>query len=728
MQPEHKKAHDDIIKLLKALDPSNDKSVENVNRAIDDYKGNSLDLSSIASTLSDNKNETLVGISSAIASNSNLTSLTISGGYGFSEANSLALVNILKDSKTITELDLSDNWIGSKAFDKIITAIGKLTSLNLANNYLGDKDVNRVAELAAALKGNETLKCLNIESNDIGVDGAADLAAALYYGNSTLTSLNLASNNIRDHGAADLAAALNGNSTLTSLNLEGNNIPLLPTSLQSGPKTVEWLQQFNENSGRTNQNDLAEIIGKIFMYIPTDEQSSEKIQNIIYKTRDNLQQIPSDISQKDRTEQVGTILNEYINNIGKLARDEMTPKFLVTKARKAVNNYTDSLLQEQSGSGGTFDVLCEEILESQLDNREGHIRRTQERWQNIHDNLGIFSKLADLNSEDTRSLNMDFHSANYLSEAFPPHISTTYRNSSVIKVLDEWYDKKLIPQSMNKYFTSDDLESLSELLQGAKTENNQRAEFITAAVAILNKCRSFTDLYGGSIRFVSYLTENEREQYKLTIKDGLLYQGDKIFDTTKMYSKGENGKVIFIITEKGEIYSAEFCNYEFHHSSFMAGGRVLAAGMIGVKDGKITYLDDNSGHYSPGEHNVHQALMIMEQQGNSLESVFADGGKITIKYGDSQKAPEAYHDFMQRAAGPAQKEWDELVKKTEKYKATVGYPALPRILKQQAAEIVSTKIGNNNITHAPPSTKTKTGVVPVVAPNPSIDKTPIKRR
>lgn len=37
-----------------------------------------------------------------------------------------------------------------------------------------------------------------------------------------------------------------------------------------------------------------------------------------------------------------------------------------------------------------------------------------------------------------------------------------------------------------------------------------------------------------------------------------------------------------------------------HHSSMLAGGDVAHAGHIGLNNGEVNYLDDDSGHYRPG--------------------------------------------------------------------------------------------------------------------------------
>lgn len=55
-----------------------------------------------------------------------------------------------------------------------------------------------------------------------------------------------------------------------------------------------------------------------------------------------------------------------------------------------------------------------------------------------------------------------------------------------------------------------------------------------------------------------------------------------------------------------------------HHSSFLAGGPVAAAGMLGATDGRLTYLSNNSGHYSPPRPLMLQMLSRLHALGADL--------------------------------------------------------------------------------------------------------------
>ena len=85
---------------------------------------------------------------------------------------------------------------------------------------LGDA---HVVALAKALKGNTTLKRLDLGLNSIGTEGAKALAVLLK-DDTSLTNLDLWNNNIGDDGADALAEALKINKTLSTLVVSQNDI------------------------------------------------------------------------------------------------------------------------------------------------------------------------------------------------------------------------------------------------------------------------------------------------------------------------------------------------------------------------------------------------------------------------------------------------------------------------------------------------------------------------
>jgi len=96
-------------------------------------------------------------------------------------------------------------------------------------------------------------------------------------------------------------------------------------------------------------------------------------------------------------------------------------------------------------------------------------------------------------------------------------------------------------------------------------------------------------------RWVHYFTKM-REAFRLTIRDGLLYDSrGKPFDT----AAAPEGKAMFVMDRAGNIYawSTERVPGRRNHSSLLAGGPVATAGEIKAAGGRITDVSNESGHY-----------------------------------------------------------------------------------------------------------------------------------
>ena len=123
---------------------------------------------------------------------------------------------------------------------------------------------------------------------------------------------------------------------------------------------------------------------------------------------------------------------------------------------------------------------------------------------------------------------------------------------------------------------------------------------------------------------VTYLSDAERAKFKLTVKDGKLYDAQgQLFDTSdaSTHWSGE-GKAIFVMDENGAIYASKFQEpAEFHHSSLLAGKPVAAAGEITVENGVLKEVTNESGHYRPPAALVNQFLQQLELEGVNLKNV-----------------------------------------------------------------------------------------------------------
>lgn len=112
------------------------------------------------------------------------------------------------------------------------------------------------------------------------------------------------------------------------------------------------------------------------------------------------------------------------------------------------------------------------------------------------------------------------------------------------------------------------------------------------------KVISRVQLEGSCVR---YCSEKEREQYRAIMKDGLLvWASENNPGRLGQYSPVDTNfgpKWIFVIDVHGNLYVNRKKKGGFHHSSFVAGQPVMAAGRISVDEGLVVCIGPNSGHY-----------------------------------------------------------------------------------------------------------------------------------
>lgn len=139
-----------------------------------------------------------------------------------------------------------------------------------------------------------------------------------------------------------------------------------------------------------------------------------------------------------------------------------------------------------------------------------------------------------------------------------------------------------------------------------------------------------------------YFNEDEQKENMLT-PDGL---GDLLdsnedlanFARPRMYSMSKAGDIGAFEQKKLPANPAIEGNEEqtTHHSSIFAGDDVMHAGHIGAKNGKINYLDDDSGHYKPDDKHTYAAYKKMKK-GNMLDP----SGTVKLVNKDADKMDQA---------------------------------------------------------------------------------------
>ena len=109
---------------------------------------------------------------------------------------------------------------------------------------------------------------------------------------------------------------------------------------------------------------------------------------------------------------------------------------------------------------------------------------------------------------------------------------------------------------------------------------------------------------------VQYLDEEGRKQYEYNVDgNGLIVKSHRgpngdagsLLDTCKMSTHfSGKGWAIYVIDPEGRIYSNSHELGVFHHSSFLSGGAVKAAGEWLVSKGRIIAVTTKTGHYHAG--------------------------------------------------------------------------------------------------------------------------------
>ena len=95
----------------------------------------------------------------------------------------------------------------------------------------------------------------------------------------------------------------------------------------------------------------------------------------------------------------------------------------------------------------------------------------------------------------------------------------------------------------------------------------------------------------------------------------------------------------YVISPGGGLYVHHHEADTFHHSSFLGGDRVLGAGMIGVSKGRIVYINNKSGHYTPTPEEFYKAIKALKLHHTDLNideavvEVIKPGAKSWLAWG-----------------------------------------------------------------------------------------------
>lgn len=100
----------------------------------------------------------------------------------------------------------------------------------------------------------------------------------------------------------------------------------------------------------------------------------------------------------------------------------------------------------------------------------------------------------------------------------------------------------------------------------------------------------------------------------------LLDTDDDVWDTrdSETHFSGK-GWAIFVVSPEGKLYGGTHKAAEHHHSSFLGGGMVTAAGEMACYDGIPRFITAKSGHYAPTPENMRNFVnKFLDIRGDTL--------------------------------------------------------------------------------------------------------------
>ena len=219
----------------------------------------------------------LLQIAELMKINKTVTTLNITNS-SISDKGFKTLCDALKTNTTLTTLNLSNNKITDTQFIILIKGLQKNTTLeilNLSGNILNDNDV--YLKLGEFLKQNKTLTTLNLSNNNITVEQFIILIKGLQK-NTTLEILNLSGNILNDNVIKEIENLLEINRTLTNIIMDEENLNTMAVEIINKGK-LEEISTF------LNTKKLKKLyINKTISYIGFENLCTALITNKILET------------------------------------------------------------------------------------------------------------------------------------------------------------------------------------------------------------------------------------------------------------------------------------------------------------------------------------------------------------------------------------------------------------------------------------------------------------
>lgn len=123
-----------------------------------------------------------------------------------------------------------------------------------------------------------------------------------------------------------------------------------------------------------------------------------------------------------------------------------------------------------------------------------------------------------------------------------------------------------------------------------------------------------------SPRVVYYMDDRARVGHEVFVEgaEGKLVDASGV----ELNAGSEDDLAMFVMDETGVIYLSESeAIGQLHHSSFLAGGNVAAAGEMLVREGRLILITNRSGHYRPPPRISDQVVVELRMRGAEVSAV-----------------------------------------------------------------------------------------------------------
>jgi len=171
---------------------------------------------------------------------------------------------------------------------------------------------------------------------------------------------------------------------------------------------------------------------------------------------------------------------------------------------------------------------------------------------------------------------------------------------------------------------------------------------------------------------VQYFTDHERKAYRVRINGSAL---GWVYGGAPLHSIGLGDgpdMFIFVVSEKQKLYAAESIPNKVHHTSFLAGQPVLAAGQIRVDQGVLKEVTNISGHYKPDDARHFNALLFFLSHGIDLRLI-----QSTFQSANGKQTRTGLEDYNELLNDLVQEDEAKAVFRSSQGSAAPGRDFLP---------------------------------------------------